>query len=297
MGRNQSGNSLVSIVIPIYNGERYIEETVQSLLSQTYRELEVICIIDGTSDNSIHILKAFGDPRLQIIEQENRGATPTRNYGLAISTGEYILFLDQDDVMMPDFIQATVQEMVRTGSTAVAVNGYLINADGLIIRRMYRMNKPKLTLNSLLKGNQMSTPSQVLLKRSLLNEVGGFDEKTGMADDWDMWVRQAKKGKIVFLDQYLIQYRLHDSNQSLNVDKMLLNELAVVEHKWTDLSNPKMVKSYSYLRYSIRSARFRSLGVALKLNLSLVLTPRFYWAVCSILWNKRKTQVRARTAQ
>lgn len=288
MKKTEREKSVVSVVIPIYNGQRYIEETVRSVISQTYADLEVICIIDGTKDASASIIERLNDPRIRILEQENRGATYTRNRGLSLATGEFILFLDQDDVVESDFIESAVREIVRTGSTGVAVNGYRIDAEGRIIRRIYRINKPKLTLKSLLKGNQLCTSSQVLLKREALTAIGGFDVSADQADDWDMWIRHARSGKLVFLDRYLLKYRLHDANQSRNVEKMLKSELHIVEKKLADIGKSDRIKSYSYMRYSKGSGKWGALAKALKLNAWLLLQPRFYVTVCQVALKRRE---------
>ena len=279
---------LVSVIIPIYNGQRYLEQTVRSALDQTYAPVELICIIDGTNDGSADILRRLNDGRIAILEQENRGATYTRNYGLSLAKGEFVLFLDQDDVLHPEFLERTVRQIVRTGSTGVAVNGHLIDGQGKRIRRMYRINKPKLTLKSLLKGNQMYTASQVLLRRDKLAKIGSFDVLADQADDWDMWIRHARNGKLTFLDRDLIAYRMHDSNQSLNVDKMLRSELHIVERKLTAADRPETMKSYSYMRYSTRAGDWKALGRAVRLNSSLVLRPRFYWNACLVALRRSK---------
>lgn len=288
---NQVNNEqgLVSVIIPIYNGQKYIKETVQSVLNQTYTELEILCIIDGTKDQSFAMIEELGDQRINIFEHENKGATYTRNRGLSLASGEYIIFLDQDDVIKPEFIQLAIQEMLRTGSTGVAVNGHVIDSQGGIIRRMYRVNKPKLTLDSLLKGNQMYTASQVLLKRKLVSDIGGFDIQADQADDWDMWIQQARRGKLVFLDRDLLCYRLHDANQHWDHDKMLRSELHIVERKLSGERNPQMIKSYSYLRYSERTADWSTWRKALKLNSTFFIKPRFYWIAVQIAWTRSRT--------
>ncbi len=288
MNTAETKKSVVSVVIPIYNGQKYIEETVRSVINQTYADLEVICIIDGTKDASESMIDKMNDPRIRILEQENRGATYTRNRGLSLATGEFILFLDQDDVIEPDFIESAVREIVRTGSTGVAVNGYRIDAAGRVIRRIYRINKPKLTLKSLLKGNQLCTSSQVLLKRETLAAIGGFDVSADQADDWDMWIRHARSGKLVFLDRYLLKYRLHDANQSRNVEKMLKSELHIVEKKLADIGKPDRIKSYSYMRYSKGSGQWNALAKALRLNAWLLFQPRFYVTLCQVAFKRRE---------
>lgn len=291
---NQVNNEqgLVSVVIPVYNGEKYIEETVRSVLDQTYTNVEVLCIIDGTKDQSHSIIKQLNDDRIKLFEHENKGATYTRNRGLSLATGEYIIFLDQDDVIKPEYFELAIQEMVRTNSSGVAVNGQVIDSQGQILRRLYRVNKPKLTLGSLLKGNQMYTASQVLLKRQTVSEIGGFDIKADQADDWDMWINQARRGKLVFLDRDLLRYRLHDANQHWDHDKMLRSELHIVERKLSGERNPQAIKSYSYLRYSERTGDWSALSTALKLNSSFFFRPRFYWTAIHIAWSRRKANAK-----
>lgn len=282
-----SPNRMVSVIIPIYNGQRYIETTVRSVLAQTYGDYEILCLIDGTRDESAAIIDRLNNGKIQQFHHANRGATYTRNRGLQLARGEYILFLDQDDVLEPEFLEAAIQELERTGATGVAVNGQLIDGEGRVIRRMYRINKPVLTYESLLKGNQLCTASQVLLKRKpLVEKIGAFDLNADQADDWDMWIRQAQYGKLVFLDRYLMNYRMHDSNQSLNYGKMLRSELHIVEGKLNGLRNHHAIKSYSYMRYSSRAADWKALSKALRLNASLVLQPRFYWTVCQVAWTR-----------
>jgi glycosyltransferase involved in cell wall biosynthesis len=290
----KDGQGLVSVVIPIYNGEKYIRETIRSVLDQTHTALEVLCIIDGTSDQSMTIMEALDDDRIKIFEHRNRGATYTRNRGLSLASGEYIIFLDQDDMIMPAFIEAAIQEMIRTGSTGVAVNGHVIDSHGTILRRLYRVNKPKLTHLSLLKGNQMYTASQVLLKRQAVADMGGFDILADQADDWDMWIQQAREGKLIFLDRDLLRYRLHDANQHWDHDKMLRSELHVVERKLGGERNPEAIKSYSYLRYAQRTADWKAWTQALKLNPSLLLQPRTYWIALHMAWVRGKSNVRTR---
>lgn len=284
----------VSLIIPIYNGEKYIVETLNSVIHQTYKNIDVLCIIDGTKDRSKELIEAIADSRITVMEQENHGASWTRNMAISLVSGEYVWFLDQDDNLMPGCIEAAVAEIERTGSIGVAVNGHLIDSNSQIIRRMYRFNKPILSLRKLVKGNQLSTTSQVLLRRDAMLRNGGFDIDAGIADDWDMWIRVVREGKLVFLDQQLMQYRLHESNHSKNFEKMFRGEMHVVDQKLNDRQDKRAIMSYSYLRYSSRTANWRLLFTALWFNAYLLLSLRFYWTVGQIMmtrlrWNMKKT--------
>ena len=109
---------IVSIVIPVYNAEQNLEECIKHILSQTYTGIEVICVDDGSGDNSLEILKrtAYNDQRIKVISQQNQGAGAARNAGAQLATGKYIIFLDSDDVFEPDMIELMIKHMEQTNS-------------------------------------------------------------------------------------------------------------------------------------------------------------------------------------
>lgn len=273
----------VTVIIPVYNGEAFIGATVDSVLRQTHRNVKVLCLIDGTKDRSKEIIESFGDPRVTVLERENRGAVYRRNEGLALADSEHLWFLDHDDVLYPDCIAVALRVMEERGAAAVAVNGHLIDADDRVIRRLYRFRKPSLTLERLSRGNELFTTGQVLIRKSALLEVGGFDEGAGSAVDWDLWLRLAKRGlPMAFADRRLMGYRLHAHNDSKDADRMLKGELHILQHTLHMFGDPGKHESYAFLRYSSRTRDWRALGKALGLNASLLFHPRFYMAAWQI---------------
>lgn len=279
----------VTVMIPIYNGERFIERTVMSVLNQTYQDLELICVIDGTKDASKDILSRIDDPRLIVLEKENRGAVYRRNEGIRLAQGRYLWFLDHDDVLMPECIEAAVKRLEREGCAAVAVNGHLIDGDDRIIRRLYRMNKPDFSLRKLARRNQLFTTSQVLIRKDVLEALGGFHEEAGSAVDWDLWVRLLQRGEqMAFVDRYLMGYRMHGENDSNDYDKMLRGELHIVEKTLRQVGRKNANKSYTYMQYSSRAGDWNKLREAVKLNAALLLNPRFYMTALHIVSKKRK---------
>lgn len=279
----------VTVIIPIYNGEAFIGETVASVLAQTHRNLKVLCLIDGTKDRSREIIESFGDPRVTVLERENRGAVYRRNEGLEMADTEHLWFLDHDDVLYPECIETALAAMEVSGAAAVAVNGHLIDAKGDIIRRLYRFRKPSLTLERLSRGNELFTTSQVLIRKSALKAIGGFDEGAGSAVDWDLWLRLAKRGEeMLFIDRKLMGYRQHASNDSKDAGKMLKGELHILQTTLHMFGEPGQFESYTYLRYSARAKDIGALGKALGLNASLLFHPRFYMAVLQIAAGRAK---------
>src|SRR5690606_27993510 len=227
--------------------------------------------------------------RLIVLEKENRGAVYRRNEGIGLARGRYLWFLDHDDVLMPDCIAASVAKLEREGCAAVAVNGHLIDGDGQIIRRLYRVNKPDFNLRKLAKRNQLFTTSQVLLRKDVLEALGGFHEDAGSAVDWDLWIRLLKHGeRIAFIDRYLMGYRMHGENDSNDYDKMLRGELHIVEKTLQEVGRSDTNRSYTYMQYSSRAGDWSTLKKALKLNTALLLHPRFYMTALHIASKKRK---------
>ena len=276
----------VTVIIPVYNGEAFIGATVESVLGQTHRNVKVLCLIDGTKDRSRDIIESFGDPRVTVFERENRGMVYRRNEGLHMADSEHLLFLDHDDVLYPDFLETPLRVMEERDAAAVATGGHLIDANGRIIRRMYRFRRPSLTLERLSRWNELFCTGQVLIRKSALLAVGGFDEGAGSAVDWDLWIRLAKRAlPFVFVDRCLMGYRIHANNDSKNAAKMLAGERHILRHTLHMFGNPDKNESYALLRYSSRAGDWKALGEALRLNASLLFHPRFCMAVMHIAMN------------
>lgn len=295
--RDSDSKPLISVIVPVYNGEKYIEETVCSVLKQDYDNIELIVIIDGTKDRTSDILNPYVEQgRLKVLEQENMGASATRNKGMKLAKGDYVLMLDQDDLIEPTLLSKALQLAQAAKSSGVVVNGQLIDSHGAVIRRMYRFRKPTLKLKDMLCKNQIYTTSQVLFNRQKILLLGGLDAKNaGIADDWDLMLRLVLSGgKLDFLDEMLMSYRIHDSNASRNLDRMLTCELNVLDGKQGRVSDGQIhkMKSYRYLYHAFRLAGAKSelaltkksLGNALVHNRSLLLQPRFYAFACYIFY-------------
>ncbi len=116
-------DSLVSVIMPCFNAEKYIAEAIDSVLKQDYRDLELVIVNDGSSDRSGEIIKAFGDPRIRYYEQENQGVSAARNLGLVKSSGSFICFLDADDVMIPSSVSARVQVLLEDAHVEFVTGG------------------------------------------------------------------------------------------------------------------------------------------------------------------------------
>lgn len=287
---------LVSVIVPIYNGQKYIERTVRSILNQSYKRVEIILINDGSTDRSSEVVRRIGRG-LQVIEQPNQGAARSRNTGLALSKGKYVLFLDQDDILEPEFLTEAVRTIKRTGSIGVVANGYLIDGEGKRLRKIYKSKRTRVDLKQLCVNNQIFTPSQVLMDRGRLAALRGFDTELAageggvVAEDWELWIRLLREGTMTYMNDCLMGYRIHPDNNFKSLDKVLRSELKIVEKKMNGIGNVRHLQGYRYLFYSYKAVKYlgdwkrgvSALLTALRLNPRFIFHPRLYYYSLYIL--------------
>lgn len=216
----------VSIVIPVYNGEKYIQETLESVLGQTYADREVIVVDDGSTDGTLEILSTYGD-KLRVFRQENRGAAAARNKGIQEATGKWVAFVDADDVWLPEKLEkqlAACGDYVWSHTTSLfsgGVNNGKRDCD-------FTPKFSGAVLEKLVKGNFITT-STVVVERKVLLALGGFDVSLRSIQDWDLWVRIASENDLGYLGEELTIYRVHPASASRSTRKTLPNHLKVIE--------------------------------------------------------------------
>ncbi|MBX3052748.1 MAG: glycosyltransferase [Caldilineaceae bacterium] len=217
----------VSVVIPSYNHGRFIEKAVRSVLDQTYRDLELIVIDDGSQDNSLARLAAITDNRLRVIAQENQGAHAAINRGLAEAQGHYLTILNSDDVYAPRRLERMLP--ILDGNAAIGLlSSYIEVIDGqgkaVGVKRGYANLEPwplPLVAESfrsgvdnraaLLTENYLATTSNFLFRRSWYEAIGAF-LPLRYTHDWDFALRMASVADIEIIPEPLLQYRIHGNN-------------------------------------------------------------------------------------
>ena len=206
----------VSVIIPAYNGDRYIAQAVESVLSQTYTNWEMIIVDDGSCDRTHEVLQPYLD-RIRYIYQENQGVAAARNRGIHESQGELIAFLDQDDFFLPDKLAAQVALWSSSPSLGIINSGWrLVNEQGQKISDIKCWEYlPKLDLETWIV--QMPVlPSAMMFSRTWLQLVEGFDSEFDSVDDADLLLRLALLGcEAAWLPQVTVCYRQHDKNVSI----------------------------------------------------------------------------------
>ena len=208
----------VSVIIPAYNAANFIRETVDSALAQTHRDLEVIVVNDGSTDDTLSRLQQYGS-RIQVLDLTNGGVARARNAGVKLATGSWIAFLDADDLWRPEKIERQLHHsdapLRYTDRLNIGARGDLPELQSLVTP----MYEGDLFLTLMLQGNFITT-SSVLVQRELFEKLNGYFTGLNGTEDWDLWLRIAERHRVGLCAEPLISYRFHPGGLSRNYVKM-----------------------------------------------------------------------------
>lgn len=223
-------NPRVSVVIPSFNCEQYLAEAVRSALAQSYDPIEVIVVDDGSKVDQSRALQGIVDSRLRFIRQENRGVAGARNTGVHESHGELIAFLDADDRWLPRKLEVQWAVMQATQADVVFCDLHRFRRDRrLPSTYLGSLGTPPegLFFRALVRKNVVPL-STALVTRRALDAVGGFCEDPAVWEDWDLWLRLARRYRFSYTPEVLAEYRLHDANASGDVDVLISRSLGTL---------------------------------------------------------------------
>jgi glycosyltransferase involved in cell wall biosynthesis len=258
---------IVSIVMPTHNGDKYIRESIESCLAQTYRDIELIVVDDGSTKDMRGIVQSYGDGRIKFLRHEqNLGMARAMNVGFAISVGEYLTWTSDDNRYEPEAI-GTMVDLLNTDASAdmVFANYYLIGPEGGRLGEV-RVGPPEW----LYKGNYLGLC--FLYRRKVYEKLGGYDPEAFLVEDYEYWTRAYHAGfRIATLDRSLYSFRLHNESLTGRYDREeVLRREQVARDKYIP----------AYLRYSQHGARaFRKGDIPGARNFlwrSLILNPFNY---------------------
>ncbi|MFH1712580.1 MAG: glycosyltransferase, partial [Candidatus Jacksonbacteria bacterium] len=221
----------ITVLMPVYNGEKYLKEAIESILNQTFVDFEFLIINDGSTDNSEKITKSYKDTRIKLINNEiNLGLIKTLNKGLDLANGKYIARMDQDDISLPNRLKIQVNFMDKhpeigvSGAWAKTIGGN----NKKYIKNYSDFEKIKTT--SLFKSILIH-PS-VIIKKSLFNKYNlKYDENHQHAEDYELWTRAITYFPIANIKKYLIYYRIHEGNTSHQYTKTQTTNANIIKIK------------------------------------------------------------------
>jgi glycosyltransferase involved in cell wall biosynthesis len=222
------------VVIPCYNQAHFLGEAIESVLSQTYHHFEIIVVDDGSTDESSEVASRYGEEGVLLIRQQNRGLAGARNRGLEGAKGEYVVFLDADDRLLPGALEAALRCFEAHPECAlVAGHSRFIDVDGFI-RAEPRPPQPigsELFL-TLLERRYFVIPGAVMYRRAVIESVGAFDTSLGAAEDYDLYFRIAKTFPVYWHHEVVLEYRKHDESMTRKAGLMLKHTVVVLRRQW-----------------------------------------------------------------
>jgi glycosyltransferase involved in cell wall biosynthesis len=254
---------IVSVVIPNYNYAHYLGDTLDSVFAQTYSHLELIVVDDGSQDESEALVRSYGK-LIRFIRQNNQGVSVARNRGVQESKGQYIAFLDADDLWLPTKLEKQVQRLLddpeiglvhcgmqEIDRNGVALENYLDGLEGWVSREMLLLKQPVI----------LGAGSTALVPRATFDALGGFDTRLGTSADWEFCYRVAVRQRIGFVPEVLVRYRNHGNNMHANV-KLMEHDILIGYKKAFSTEDPDLRairrQSYSNAHMVLAGSYFRA---------------------------------------
>lgn len=231
---------LVSVVIPTHNRASLLQRAVDSVLSQSYGNLELIVVDDASSDDTPSVVASHDDDRVRYLSHaECRGGSAARNTGIRAGRGEFVGFLDDDDAWLSGKLARQVQavgEADLTPAPVVYTGLAYLDAAGQHIRTV-RPQKQGQILPDLLYGNYVGSASAVLAPRDAVVECGGFDERLQSCQDWDLWIRLAMQCRYVAIPEPLVEHYVHGERIDTNLAAQVQGRLRLLDKLNPHLEN------------------------------------------------------------
>lgn len=225
----------ISVIVPAYNAGKTILETIQSILQQSFQDFELIVINDGSTDNTLEVLKQVEDQRLKVISYKNAGLPTARNRGISISIGKFLSFIDADDLWTPDKLQLQLVALQSKPNTG-AVYSWTANMrdDGQTVAFVQGCSSlvegniyPELLL-----GNFIGSGSNILVRREVIESVGCFEPTLKSFEDWDFYLRVAAKWDFAVVPRNQILYRKTSGSMSSKVEVMEREGLCALDRAY-----------------------------------------------------------------
>ena len=228
----------ISVVIPLYNKQNCIRETLRSVLNQSYTDFEVLVVDDGSTDESLEVVKEFKDERLRIIEKSNTGVSATRNVGIAAASNDWIAFLDADDIWTSFHLETLVKLHDRFPNAEVLCSNYeKFSSNESYIDKLESLNQ-KMTCfivkdyyERLLSGRHVIASSTALVKKECLEKIGGFNERLIKGEDLELWGRLFESFTMAQTEFVTAFYRLDPTDGNATKKVSSVKKYAVYYYK------------------------------------------------------------------
>jgi len=235
----------VSVVIPAYNAERFLAQAVGSVLGQTYRDLEVIVIDDGSTDATSSVVDSYAG-RIRYQRQANAGVSAARNAGFRLAAGEFVAFLDADDLWEPTKLERQIALLdTRPGNGLCFSAFHRVDGNLRVIQTVPAVDYPDFCQALLLHSCVVTMPT-VVMRSELFAASGGFDVRLSQCADWDLWLRLSLRTTFVSLKEPLASYRTWPGNMSSSIRLLERDTFAVLDKFFAETETYRHLKARAY---------------------------------------------------
>ncbi|MCF4970309.1 glycosyltransferase [Nostoc sp. CMAA1605] len=290
----------ISVIIPVFNGEKTIKETIQSVLNQTLTDFELIIINASSTDSTLESIAHFQDSRIKVFSYPQANVAVNRNRGVCHAEGEFITFIDADDLWTDDKL-AVQYETLLASLTADVVYSWTkcIDEKGKFLRNCANVQHTGDVYQKLLLDDFIGNGSNVMIRQSAFLDVGGFDDKLSNAQDTDMWLRLAAKYDFTVVPKAQVLYRISHNSMSSDILGLERSNLQVIQRAFADkkaenlqhLKQHSIANLYKYLSYKVLETppgkhntlqAIAILTTAIKTDPSLMFKPIIFKSVVKI---------------
>ncbi len=208
---------LVSVLLPVFNGERYLRTALDSVLAQTFHNFELLVLDDGSTDRTLEIVRSYArlDPRLRVLTRENRGLVATLNEMLSLARGEFVARMDADDICLPDRFERQVAWLrAHPGVVCVGGDHELIDERGRRLTTVRTLPHDAEIQQQALRGHGSICHPSAMIRTEALRRIGGYRPEFYPAEDLDLWLRLGEIGELANLCGAVLRYRLHTQSIS-----------------------------------------------------------------------------------
>ncbi len=253
---------VISVIIPVYNGAKTIRQTIESVLNQTFRDFELIIVNDGSTDKTLEVISSFKDLRIHVFSYQNAGLSESRNRGIGLAAGEFLSFIDADDLWAPLKLEVEL-ETLRGNPEASVVYSWLdyIDENGDYLKMGCHFLFSGSVYKDLLLMNFVGSGSNIMVRKQVLNSLDTFDETLDAAADWDFCLKLAECHRFVVVPLVHVFYRQSSNSMCSDVYRLEKACLKVIERHFKGSSLPlhlqKKSKSniYAFLAYKTLIAK------------------------------------------
>jgi glycosyltransferase involved in cell wall biosynthesis len=252
--------TLISVIIPVFNGAKTIEKTIKSVLQQTFSDFELIIINANSTDSTLDVISQIVDSRIKVFSYPSANVAVNRNRGFQHSIGEFVTFIDADDIWKPDKLAAQYQALINNPQAAVAYSWTnCIDEKDQFMRPCSYVKWTGDVYDKFLLDDFIGSGSNVMIRRSAYIAVGGFDELLSNAQDTDMWLRLAANYDFTVVPKPQILYRISTNSMSSNISGLEKSNLQVITRAFNHqkaaslqhLKRHSIANLYKYLSYKV----------------------------------------------